>query len=87
MGFGVIVLGRRTVRPFNDKQIDLITTFADQAVIAMENVRLFEEIQDKNRQLAEASQNKSPFLSSKSHELRKSCRQNGLQGQSQTYWR
>jgi signal transduction histidine kinase len=46
------------------------TTFADQAVIAIENVRLFDEIQDKSRQLAEASERKSQFLASMSHELR-----------------
>ena len=67
---GVIVLGAQTVRPFTDKQIELATTFADQAVIAIENVRLFDEIQDKNRQLALASENKSQFVSSMSHELR-----------------
>jgi GAF domain-containing protein len=67
---GVIILGRKTVRPFSDKQIELATTFADQAVIAIENVRLFEEIQDKSRQLAEASQHKSQFLANMSHELR-----------------
>ena len=46
------------------------TTFADQAAIAIENVRLFDEIQDKSRQLAEASQHKSQFLANMSHELR-----------------
>jgi two-component system, NtrC family, sensor kinase len=67
---GVVLLGRNTVRPFSDKQIELVTTFADQAVIAIENVRLFDEIQDKSRQLAEASQHKSQFLANMSHELR-----------------
>ena len=59
-----------SVKPFTDKQIALVETFADQAVIAIENVRLFDEIQDKNRQLAEASEHKSQFVSSVSHELR-----------------
>ena len=67
---GVLTLTRLQVRPFTDREIALVSTFADQAAIAIENVRLFDEIQDKNRQLAEASQNKSQFLSSMSHELR-----------------
>jgi GAF domain-containing protein len=67
---GILFLFRTTVKPFTDKQIELVQTFADQAVIAIENVRLFGEIQDKSRQLAEASQHKSQFLANMSHELR-----------------
>ncbi len=67
---GVIMLTRNTVRPFSDKQIELASTFADQAAIAIENVRLFDEIQDKSRQLEEASKHKSQFLANMSHELR-----------------
>jgi signal transduction histidine kinase len=67
---GAIFLARSVPQPFSDKQIELIESFADQAVIAIENVRLFDEIQDKSRQLAEASQHKSQFLANMSHELR-----------------
>jgi len=67
---GVFALTRSQVRPFTEKQIELATTFADQAAIAIENVRLFKEIQDKSRQVEEASQHKSQFLANMSHELR-----------------
>jgi GAF domain-containing protein len=49
---GVFTLQRREPRPFTDKQIELVTTFADQAVIAIENVRLFDEVQARTRELA-----------------------------------
>ena len=67
---GVLTLTRSEVRPFTDRQVELVTTFADQAAIAIENVRLFDEIQDKSQQLEEASQHKSQFLANMSHELR-----------------
>jgi signal transduction histidine kinase len=67
---GGLALSRSEVRPFTDKQIELVQTFADQAAIAIENVRLFDEIQDKSRQLELASEHKSQFLASMSHELR-----------------
>ena len=51
---GVLVATRPTLSPFTDKQIELLTTFADQAVIAIENVRLFDEVQARTRELSEA---------------------------------
>jgi two-component system, NtrC family, sensor kinase len=53
---GVITLQRKEPRPFSEKQIDLVTTFADQAVIAIENVRLFDEVQARTRELSESLQ-------------------------------
>ena len=51
---GVVTLQRKEPRPFSDSQIQLVTTFADQAVIAIENVRLFDEVQARTRELSES---------------------------------
>src|SRR6185369_11632120 len=51
---GVLTLARNVVKPFGEKQIELVTTFADQAVIAIENVRLFEEVQARTQELSES---------------------------------
>ena len=67
---GVILVARRTVRRFSDREVNVVETFADQAAIAIQNVRLFNEIQDKSRQLEVANRHKSEFLANMSHELR-----------------
>ncbi len=67
---GTISVSRAESGSFTPKQISLLETFASQAVIAIENVRLFNEIQEKNRQLEIAGKHKSEFLANMSHELR-----------------
>jgi len=67
---GAIVVSRVQPGPFSPDQIKLLETFADQGVIAIENVRLFKELEAANRGLTAASQHKSEFLANMSHELR-----------------
>jgi signal transduction histidine kinase len=67
---GGIAVTRRNPGPFSSDEVQLLRTFADQAVIAIENVRLFKELENKSRQLEVASQHKSEFLANMSHELR-----------------
>jgi signal transduction histidine kinase len=67
---GMLVVRRRTPGEFAKNTVDLITTFAAQSALAIQNARLFHEIEDKSRQLEEASQHKSQFLANMSHELR-----------------
>jgi GAF domain-containing protein len=67
---GMLVVRRRTPGVFPQNIVDLIKTFAAQSALAIQNARLFHEIEDKSRQLEVASQHKSQFLANMSHELR-----------------
>jgi signal transduction histidine kinase len=67
---GALVVRRKEPGEFAKNTIELLQTFAAQSVLAIQNARLFHEIEEKGRQLAEASQHKSQFLANMSHELR-----------------
>jgi signal transduction histidine kinase len=69
-GVGYLYVTRLPPAPFSDKEIDLLKTFADQAVIAIQNARLFHALEEKSRQLEAANRHKSEFLANMSHELR-----------------
>jgi signal transduction histidine kinase len=68
--FGALVVRRRQPGEFPKATVDLLQTFATQSVLAIQNARLFTEIEEKSRQLEVASQHKSQFLANMSHELR-----------------
>jgi signal transduction histidine kinase len=70
VAIGAFTAYRTESRPFAEREISLLRIFADQAVIAIENVRLFKELENANRELAAASHHKSEFLANMSHELR-----------------
>jgi GAF domain-containing protein/HAMP domain-containing protein len=69
-GVGILYVTRQPPMPFSDKELGLLKTFADQAAIAIQNARLFNEIQAKSRELEQANKHKSEFLANMSHELR-----------------
>ena len=73
VALGAILIRRMEVRPFSEGQIRLLKTFADQAAIAIEHTRLFEDLQEKSRQLQLANTYKSRFLATASHDLRQPC--------------
>lgn len=75
---GVLIMSRQTLRPFTEREIELATTVADQAVIAIENVRLFEALQARTRELGEANRAKSRFIAAASHDLRQPLHALGL---------
>ena len=67
---GALVVRRKAPGEFSKSTVKLLQTFADQSVLTIQNARIFSEIEEKGRELAEASQHKSQFLANMSHELR-----------------
>jgi GAF domain-containing protein/DNA-binding response OmpR family regulator len=67
---GALIVRRKAPGEFAKSTVDLLQTFAAQSVLAIQNARLFQEIEEKGRELAQASQHKSQFLANMSHELR-----------------
>ena len=67
---GALVVRRKSTGEFRPEVIELLKTFATQSVLAIQNARLFREIEDKSRQIEAANRHKSEFLANMSHELR-----------------